>query len=174
MRRTILAATAAAAVVAMISGCALPAKVTGGGTLPGKVAGKANLGFNGESCSGSVVGQFTYADTKSGVKMNGDVVEAVECLDYEDQSTDVAPAFCAATCLPAVGLPAYGFEVNYRSTNPKQPGSGQAIACVVDNGQGVKATSADEVVLVVVTGPFAGYLNQGPIKGNIKSHGCDG
>jgi hypothetical protein len=172
VKTPILLATAAA-VVAMVAGCALPAKVTGGGTLPGKVAGKANLGFNGELCSGSVVGQFTYADGKSGVKMNGDVVQAVECLDYEDQTTDPAPAFCAATCLPAVGLPAYGFEVNYRSTDPEQPGSGHAIACVVDNGQGLKATAADEVVLVVVSGPFAGYHNKGPMQGNIKSHGCD-
>lgn len=160
----------ALAAMAMASACAVPGKVTGGGTIPGPNGGKANLGFNGDSCSGDVTGQFNYVDIKSKVKANGDVVKAKRCVDADTEDAEFS--LLCGLCKLAVGVPSYGLKVNYRSTEPTKPGAGTAIACVVDNGQGAKATGKDLAAIYVIDGPFGGYSAKGPVQGNIKSHAC--
>jgi len=68
--------------------------------------------------------------------------------------------------------PCYEIKIHYRSTNPKEPGEGEAVACVVDNGEGINAISLDNAFIDVVSGPYNGYTNSGPVKGNIQSHEC--
>jgi hypothetical protein len=46
------------------------------------------------------------------------------------------------------------------------------VACITDNGQGNKATAKDYLVLIIAPGQYFGYINQGPIKGNIASEPC--
>lgn len=158
----------------MLSGCAEPAKVTGGGWIPSAETGKANFGFKGDSCSGPVTGQFNYHDKNAqagGVKVQGEVVTAVKCLADSDLGSLPAPEFCSTVCALGVGLPALGVEVNYRSTNPNARGSGTAFACVADNGEGANATS-DLAAIAIVSGPFTGYTNAGEVQGNIQEHKC--
>jgi hypothetical protein len=167
-----------------LSGCAVPGKVTGGGSMPsasGVPGEKANLGFKAEQCALDVVasGQYNYRDDRApgfpgGVALNGAVLEAGECVSPNPSLPLDFACFVCTHNFP--GLPAYGFVVDYRSTNPNVPDilpAGQtAVACVTDNGEGVKATSADFGRIFVQTGPYAGYNNSGPIKGNIQRHEC--
>jgi hypothetical protein len=177
-RRPFVAAAAAAAIALAVSACAEKTKVTGGGTIPSVKYGKANFGFNGNSCKGEVKGNFNYHDKSAwgydypsgGVKLHGSVEKAAKCLDVLDPTTDYAPAFCSLVC-KKLGLPALGVEVLYESTNPKAPGYGTAWACMRDNGEGAKSYD-DQVVIVVKDGPYKGYKNYGKVQGNIQEHGC--
>lgn len=126
---------------------------------------KANFGFNAAHCTETTFsGHFNYHDKHApnfqpgGVKMNGAVVSATQCVGHA----------CASGC------PQDSFEavVEYRSTNPRFPGSGTARACVADNGEGSKAESEDRALITVVDGPFAAYSNQGDVQGNIQFHTC--
>ena len=152
-----------------------PVKMTGGGWMPSAAGlpAKANFGFNAAHCTPtSFSGHFNYHDKHArgfqpgGVKMNGTVVSATQCIG--------AP--CSSGC------PQDSFEavVEYRSTNPRFPGGGTARACVADNGEGAHAPSADRARIVVVDGPFAppapsplpAYSHQGEVQGNIQFHTC--
>jgi hypothetical protein len=143
-----------------LAGCA--GKYTGGGWLPSAGdGGKANFGFIADSCDGigAVEGNFNYHD-KNGfepaVKMKGEVLWAQDC-----------------GLLCDLGACDYLAKVSYRSTNPKARGEGIATFCVFDGGEGAHAAAPDHIGIYVATGPFAGYYNEGQVKGNIQDHGCD-
>jgi hypothetical protein len=181
----------AVALAVALTGCATPAKFTGGGWLPSTSGGardKANLGFNMQNCDPGntpISGHFNYHDMKApayaatgGVKLGGFVVNGGACT----LQPPIPPATAAVACdvLGLSGLPpgfcppdvgAIGIDVEYESTNPKLPGAGTAIACVFDGGEGINATS-DLMRFYVIDGPFAGYLNQGTVKGNLQQHAC--
>jgi len=156
-----------------IAGCtnAVNGKVTGGGTIvSASGSGKANFGFNGDSCSGKVQGKFNfhdmnYAKDKGGVKMNGTVTATDHCVA---SGTGVRYATDCTSCAGG-----YIIKLNYRSTNPGMKGDGVATACVKDNGQGMKATSSDSIWIRANTGPYQGYYSAGNVQGNIKGHSCD-
>src|SRR5262245_24533001 len=151
-----------------------PMKMTGGGWIPSAAdlpGAKANFGFNASHCTvDTFEGHFNYHDKSApsfqpgGVKMNGDVVSAFLCT--------------GADCPPGCEVNSLVAEVEYRSTNPKFPGTGTARACVVDNGEGAHATAPDYAVITVGSGPFgpmrgrAGYANSGNVQGNIQFHDC--
>ena len=145
----------------------VPVKISGGGWIPSVMGlpAKANFGFNAAHCTATTFsGNFNYHDKHArdfqpgGVKMNGAVVDATQCVDGP----------CASGC------PKDSFEavVEYRSTNPRFPGNGTARACVADNGEGSKAESDDRALITVVDGIYAGYSNQGDVHGNIQLQGC--
>jgi hypothetical protein len=190
-------------------GCA-PIQVSGGGTLPsssGGVKDKANFGFEGNSCTpGAIAGTFNYHDKKAsdwpdgGVKLNGEVIEAAKCSEWDDSNNSgIACAICNTqfcncpywpydwgSCIAGVledplgncpdmqDIPAnlYGVAFRFESTNPRYPGSGMGVACIMDNGQGSKATDNDNLVLIIAPGQYFGYVNQGPVQGNIASEPC--
>jgi len=159
--------------LALISGCnnAVDGKVTGGGTIASASGnGKANFGFNGDSCSGTVKGKFNFHDKyflaeNGGVKMNGSVTSADLCVT--SGTGQAINHYC--------GLCADGYIVNldYRSTNPKIEGEGQAVVCAKDNGQGFKATESDTIWIRAISGPYADYYSEGSVQGNIKGHACE-
>jgi len=93
--------------------------------------------------------------------MNGSVVGAKPCSMLD-------------SCLLSSGCPHGSIEVtvHYRSTNPRLPGEGTALACVDDNGEGSNAPAADTGRIKVTTGPFINYENEGPVQGNIQNHTC--
>lgn len=155
---------AAASVV--IAGCA--GKVTGGGSLIG-TAGHGSFGVTADSCGKTTKGQFEYVDHDSVVKLHGDVVGAGQCV------AGLTTCDCQAL-VPGFGLGFADYEIDseYRSTNPQVPGGGHVIACVSDNGEGSKATGADNASIHVVSGPFTGYNNIGYVQGNIQQHKCPG
>lgn len=176
-----------------LSGCAVPGKVTGGGWMLSQACddngncdrcGKANFGFNADSCddSCSVVGHFNYHDKNApdyaddgGVKMNGVVIEAAECVEFS-LDTSFACSYCLDNYYDNDGDnygAVYAVKVRYTSTNPKIRGIGYAVGCVIDNGEGVNATEADMAVFEVLTGPYAGYKNSGEVHGNIQAHECE-
>lgn len=151
-----------------------PVKMTGGGWLPSAAGlpAKANFGFNASHCTPtSFSGHFNYHDKHApnyqpgGVKMNGAVVSATQCIGAD------CPSGCPKDSFEAV--------VEYRSTNPRFPGTGTARACVEDNGEGSHAQS-DRALITVVDGPFAPpppstlppYSNRGDVQGNIQFHTC--
>ena len=150
-------------------GTYLVGKVTGGGWVTTPGGGKANFGFNASNCENPAipVGQFNFHDMSiadGAVKMKGKLLRVGQC-DVEGGCTDVE----SGESCPKGG---YVLEVAYRSTNPKLPGAGEAVACVVDNGEGING-EADVVSFVVSTGPFLGYEISGNAKGNIQAHTCD-
>ncbi|MDH5764721.1 MAG: hypothetical protein OEZ38_01805 [Gammaproteobacteria bacterium] len=162
-----------AACISILYGCsnATNGKVTGGGTIVSASGnGKANFGFNGDSCTGKVKGKFNFHDKyhnadKGGVKLNGTVTGTDHCI-----ATGTGARYSGDCTQCANG---YIVKLNYKSTNPKIPGTGEAIACVVDNGQGMKATSSDSIWVKATSGPYSGYFSKGNVQGNIKGHACD-
>jgi hypothetical protein len=135
-----------------------------------------------------------------GVKLNGEVLEVAKCSEG-DNSTNLGIA-CGVCNLQFCNCPAwpdnwdtcawdflaapsvfcegmgpippnlYGVAFQFTSTNPRYPGSGYGVACITDNGQGKKAVSKDNVVLIIANGQYQGYINQGPVQGNISSGPC--
>ena len=90
--------------------------------------------------------------------------------------TVVAVTPCNGSCqLLSCPDDSFEVEVEYRSTNPRYPGTGTALACVVDNGEGANAP-ADKAIIKVKDGPqggpYAGYSNEGPVQGNVQFHTC--
>jgi hypothetical protein len=163
----------------LVSGCgaSVRGRVTGGGWFPSAAEDgtKANFGFNASSCDATfqcgvwsnVKGHFNFHDKGAGVKLNGEVVGVTKCLwsgVYNDS---------CRRCFEPGGEGDYVIAVDYRSTNPFAPGTGEAFVCVRDNGEGLKATRSDFVKLVVDSGPFEHYSNSGTVQGNIQAHACD-
>lgn len=173
----------------IMAGCVYgPAKVTGGGFIdPVQNATKANFGFNVDGCEayeicdgvwGNIGGHFNYLDRetnyvsrrgeKGGVKMNGEVVGAFECLKAREE--------CRRCYQDDDGVEAsYMFEVHYRSTNPfwGKGETGTAVVCAIDFGEGANALHPDFMTIKVESGPYARYRNHGPIQGNIQAHPCE-
>jgi hypothetical protein len=171
------ALTTVAAVVGLVScgpiggGEFVGGKMTGGGWIPSssQIQGhKANFGFNAAQCvEGQIAGHFNFHDKHApafplgGVKVSGSVVAAKLCTAADPCSESDCP------------IGAFEVEVTYRSTNPRYPGpAGRALACVEDKGEGANATGADNGKIVITTGVFRGYENQGPVQGNIQAHEC--
>ena len=70
--------------------------------------------------------------------------------------TVVAVTPCNGSCqLLSCPDDSFEVEVEYRSTNPRYPGTGTALACVVDNGEGANAP-ADKAIIKVKDGPQGG------------------
>jgi hypothetical protein len=188
-KRTSVTVAGTAFVTALLFGCAHPAKFTGGGWLPstsGGVKDKANLGFNVKNCAPGeedISGHFNFHDNKApayavlgGVKFGGFVVGGGLCTsDDTEEENEVVACDPSGTLVPSDFCPQddgwIGIDVAYESTNPKLPGDGTAVACARDNGQGVNATS-DQISILVLDGPYAGYANSGTVKGNLKQHVC--
>lgn len=190
--RGLVLSAGAAALLLGLSACrpgtgplSVPGFVTGGGWLPSadKIPGDhANFGLVGEQCdlNQPPTGHFNYHDIadpayEGGVKMNGTLADATKCVSGSPGFVTNACHVCAAIkgIVPPGVSPegVYGLDVNYRSTNPKCPGIGAAVVCVVDGGEGFNAT-ADAAAVRVQTGPFAGYSNEGEVQGNIQAHLC--
>ncbi len=169
----------------------LPGFVTGGGWIQSadKVPGDhANFGFNGKQCdlASPPTGHFNFHDMSApgfegGVKINGTLADATLCGAAESVPPGAIQAtkacnFCASLSdlVPQGVTPqgVYGLDVNYRSTNPSYPGVGAATVCVVDDGEGFNAAASDGAAISITTGPFANYINQGPVQGNIQAHSC--
>ena len=165
--------------IAGLYGCGVPGKVTGGGFLENCDGSKANFGFNASSCDGYITGQFNYIDINApfgdGVKMNGKVVDAAECVDPDLCNSTIECGYCKSLMKGYNGdlERVYQVTVDYRSTNPRYRGKGKAIACVADNGEGINAVAPDLAAIKVTSGPYKGYFNAGPIQGNIQAHDCD-
>ena len=145
-------------------------RATGGGRLDG-VNGRASFGFNGDGCdTTNFKGQVQYQDHDGGQKLHGDVTFARQCLVGGD----------CPVCDPlriSLGFPLtlgdYEVTIDYKSTNPAFPGSGTATVCFTDNGEGVNSTGSDTAIIQVHSGPYAGYLNYGSIRGNVQQHKCN-
>ena len=144
-------------------------RVSGVGRLDG-VNGQASWGIVADGCDvpGSI-GQVQYDDHDEDIKFHADVISVRHCV----MPTDCV--ICDAQRV-ALGIPItsadYEVLAEYRSTNPAVPGSGQTVFCLTDNGEGTKATASDNGIVSVETGPYAGYLNYGPVRGNIQQHQC--
>lgn len=145
-------------------------RATGGGRLDG-VNGQASFGFNADGCDfPAFKGQIQYGAKDGGQKFHGEANYARQCLVGGD----------CPVCDPlriSLGFPLtlgdYEVGINYDSTNPAIPGSGTATLCVTDNGEGVNSAGADTGIISVSSGPYAGYLNYGEIRGNIQQHKCN-
>ena len=152
----------------LASGCD---RATGGGRLEG-ANGRASFGFNGDGCDfpTSFKGELQYQDHNGGQKLHGEVTFARQCLVEGD----------CPVCDPLriqLGFPLtlgdYEVSIDYDSTNPASPGSGTGTFCVTDNGEGAKAVDSDSAIIQLHSGPYAGYLNFGSIRGNVQQHKCN-
>ncbi len=169
----------AAAVVGFAAvGC--NSKVTGGGSLRGLDGDRATFTANFDSCKGidQAQGGFLYKDKNSDVSVKGDLVYISAPL----------PGWCDFVGgLGVNGVNGGAASISYmavarwESRNPKQPGSGTALLCVRDAGEGKKADSADFVAVglwrdvdglggFLTSPPF--HTNSGTLQGNIQSHDC--
>ena len=150
----------------ILAGCIEEGKVTGGGWIVSSDGqGKANYGFNGSSCGGDVKGHFTYNDKSAGMKVLGDVTGAGLCVD--DPNADFNQ-----NCVSVCSAGDYLLEFTYDSTAKDAPGSGDGVACMTD---GATTGASDEVLVLINTGPYAGYMNdQETSGGNINAHDCPG
>jgi hypothetical protein len=166
MKRTALSGFVCLLAVLSLTACD---RATGGGRLDG-VNGRASFGFTADGCNiPDFKGQVQFVDHDNDVKFHGDVVYARQCIVAED----------CPVCDPlriALGYPLtfgdYEVEIQYRSTNPADPGSGTARACFTDNGEGVNSTGSDSSIVQVESGPYFGYLNHGTVRGNVQQHAC--
>jgi len=169
-----------------LEACGVPTHVTGGGWIPSNSGdGKANFGFNADACEDpfKATGHFNFHDKKGliangasimgGIKLNGKVVEASRCV-ADDPSLPVTSG--CQVCESLLGIDGkidyHALSATYDSTNPKALGSGIVYACAKDNGEGGKSSS-DLAVITIVGGPFDGYINAGPVQGNIQQHRCE-
>jgi hypothetical protein len=211
MNKRLLTITMALGLAALLTGCGLPAKITGGGSLPSAEGGnaKAHFGFNAQDCGDEGLpetefngtGQFNYNDKAAGVKFHAEVLEANQCRGFTEDGDDLGLAcnICADLLAGAAVIePIDDFEratlylednefkgiaLNYRSTNPKNRGEGNAVVCAADWGEGANAEGANGFMFVgVLSGPYDGYLNipadsEGQpigVQGNIQMHSCPG
>lgn len=116
--------------------------------LPAKVTGggsfgHATFGFNADSCSPSGTLHGQFQYTVPGFgRFHGEVLGVT---------------LGGSPCLDEE----VKIELDYRSKD----GSGEAIACLYDGEE-------DRAAIWVISGPYAGYSNSGPVRGKIKVHPC--
>jgi hypothetical protein len=91
---------------------------------------------------------------------------------YPDSIPSQACEFCLSEFNSPLPDKTYGLAVNYTSTNSSYPGTGAALVCMIDNGQGHNASQKDQLAITIGTGPYAGYTNSGSVQGNISGHTC--
>jgi hypothetical protein len=149
-------------------GVRIEGKATGGGSLAKSDGTKASFGFNGTSCSGTPTGRFNYIDKNAvgvpsgGVMANATISSIVQCID---------PNGCTDNDIGICPTGAYIIGFDYKSTNAKNPGTGQGGACLVDGGEGHAAVT-DQGAIGFNSGPYAGYSADGTVNGNIQGHLC--
>lgn len=155
----------AAVAVSMLLG-ACTGKVTGGGTIPsssGVQGQKANFGFNVDACDVLLLPQshITFHDKDApafqpgGIKLQAKVVLVLHgTLGSEAGSANP-----------------YVLQIGYESTNPKFPGTGAGAILVVDSGEGA-AAFPDVASISLTSGPYAGAVISGDVRGNVQSHAC--
>lgn len=161
-----------------LSGCIVPGTFSGGGTIPNpaaKATGKATFTFSGDSCSGAITGNVNYNGHEADAVMldSTQLIEVGQCLENEG-SPSVVCGYCSGlnVLVPGDG-PVYAALFQYRSKSKSSRGlTGTAFICVQDNGKGSKAPSPDLALINVLSGPFAGYLKGGPVKGNVQAGTC--
>lgn len=180
----------------------IPAKITGGGSMASTSDDpkhKAHIGFTATDCNSNEIfdgtGQLNYIDKKApgfdgGVKFHGDILEANQCAVEGATDLGLGCVFCAfalaeedpfgAQWTPEQALVVLaeaefkGIVVEYRSTNPKVPGDGIAVLCAADFGEGGGGLN-DFAILANIDeaeGPYEGYFNVSPVKGNVQMHSC--
>lgn len=153
-----------AAALMMTVGCEVPGKVTGGGFMDGAAGGRANLGFNADQCDESVAatGHVNFHDKSVGVKANGGVLDAGFCSPVLLSSNEQC-SFCFDG--------EYEVFFAYDSTNPANPGGGEGLACLRDDGEG--GGDLDNAFVYLYSGVYAGYFNGDTgWQGNIQGHDC--
>ena len=145
-------------------------RVTAGGRLDG-ANGRAAVSVIGDGCNPpNFEGRAQYKDFDGGQKFNGEVVFARQCLIGGD----------CPVCDPLrinLGFPLtladYEVRVDYKSTNPAFPGEGTATLCFTDADAPSGSGGPDTAIIQVQSGPYAGYLNHGPIRGNVQQLKCE-
>jgi hypothetical protein len=153
-----------AAALMMTVGCEVPGKVTGGGFMDGAAGGRANLGFNADQCDDTVAatGHVNFHDKSVGVKANGSVLDAGFCSPVEFSSNEEC-SFCFDG--------EYEVFFAYDSKNPANPGGGEGLACLRDDGEG--GGDLDNAFVYLYSGVYAGYFNGDTgWQGNIQGHDC--
>ena len=157
-----------------VAGCAtvIPGKFTAGGTLPNILSdnGKATFTGHADSCDSPpnpIKLEVNY-DGHDGVTLkSASVTDAGQCAGAFVGAPSTACADCASLELGGAGT-LYGADFVYKSKNPNVPGTGTALICVVDT----EPSKPDFGLIFVVSGPFAGYMVDGPLSGNVESHPC--
>jgi hypothetical protein len=180
-----LTAVTSAFLIITVAGCAtvIPGKFTAGGTVPNPASdnGKATFTGHADSCNAPPTKLDVNYDGHDGVTLKStDVAAAGQCVE----STGPNSAACGdCQAAPTVGKfaggtgPLYAADFTYESKNPDMPGTGHAVICVQDNGNGSNASTPDEGAIIVFTGPFAPnpttpYFVGGPLSGNVTAHPC--
>lgn len=137
-----------------LAGC----KVTGGGRIVSEYD-RATFGFNANSCSGQLRGQFTLVNNNVDpkIRLSAEVTDVMECLPGDETcNCDLGETFITA---------------DYTSNNKQAPGAGELEVCVFDGGEGQGAVDSAEVR--ILTGPFGGYQIEGTVQGNVQEHDCN-
>lgn len=145
-------------------------KITGGGWLPSTTGdgSKANLGFVMNTCDpANVKGHFNYHDLsytpslKAAAKIDGFYQPRVgQCLLSDGTGTTDLAVTCSG---PTQALVVFDYE----SKNKKEDAAGVGQACVCMD------SATFNMQIAFIDGPYAGYSNEGSVKGNINNHGCD-
>ena len=166
----LLTGVASALLMITVAGCAtvIPGKFTAGGTVPNPASdnGKATFTGHADSCNAPPTKLDVNYDGHDGVTlMSTSVIDAGQCAGAGVGAPSAACTFCAG--LAGAGT-LYGADFTYESKNPDVPGMGTALICVVDH----EPNKPDFGLIAVVTGPFAPYLVDGPLSGNVESHPC--
>mgnify|MGYP003348044411 CR=1 FL=1 len=117
-------------------------------------------------------GHLNWVDKAGSVKLNGQLSLHGQCVSEDDWQGTWYSEKCELLCVPLFGYGTHVAQVDYRSTNPKKPGSGVAIACLKDNGEGVNKIAGDQVALFAISGVYAGYISAGTVRGNVQSGVC--
>jgi len=157
---------------ALLVGCGVPSKFTGGGTMHSAGGdSKAVFTFNADSCNeDDVKGNINFHDKSAinfadvnGVKLRGDVVSTYYCSDVVADLNSANPE-----CACDAGYQEVNFT--YDSTNQRAPGEGEGVACLADFGEhgGVRGMA----IIQVNSGPYMGYTNIGTVEGNAQRHAC--
>ncbi|MDA1315581.1 MAG: hypothetical protein O2968_19810 [Acidobacteria bacterium] len=175
MNKKLLSITTAMCLAALLSGCGIPAKITGGGSIVNMEGEKtASFGFNAQDCNDAAdestlfdgSGQLNYNDQSEGVKFHGEVREANQCIfDEEPGDLGLTCLFCAAVIADQelfgidniveasqflAEFEFKGIGMTYRSTNPKEKGEGLAGVCTVDLGEGSNNEGINGFTIVAI------------------------
>jgi hypothetical protein len=138
-------ATVAATIgaVAILSGC------SAGGWIPSAQRQASAPSGQAATQSGKATFGMTYDGNKG--RFQGTYRDGSVQMGFNGYSS--AGLSCAATSL-----------VQYRSTNPQIPGSGQVYVGFCDNG-----SSGDNLSVEVISGPYNGYFNAGEVQGSVTA-----
>ena len=121
-------------------------RMAGKGTIPSTVNGNVAFGFIFDGPSSTVEG--TYLDRSAGVMFTfTGIVNYLEPITGDEE------------CMNA--------ELTYKSLSgrPRGTGSVSLVACDILAGKG---SSADSLDVSVLSGPFNGYSNSGPVTGDVR------